>query len=146
MSIDSIELWHKRARPEPSFEDFNIQLGCHFEEFTEMLIALTGEDGVTNNKLSEMRMHMMVLAEGLKCGRFKAYPSNRREFLDAIADQIVTAIGTGYCEKMQVTEAVQRVNESNWSKFDYKGYPIFNENGKIAKGPTYKQPDLDGLY
>jgi hypothetical protein len=41
---------------------------------------------------------------------------------------------------------VKQVNESNWSKFDYKGYPIFNENGKIAKGPTYKQPELDGLY
>jgi hypothetical protein len=146
MSIEAIELWHKRARPEPSFEDFNVQLGCHFEEITEMLIALTGEDGITNNKLSEMRMFMMSLAEGFKSGRFKAYASNRREFLDALADQVVTAVGVGYCDKMQITEAVKQVNESNWSKFDYKGYPIFNENGKIAKGPTYKQPELDGLY
>ena len=146
MSIEAIELWHKRARPEPSFEDFNVQLGCHFEEITEMLIALTGEDGITNNKLSEMRMFMMSLAEGFKSGRFKAYASNRREFLDALADQVVTAVGVGYCDKMQITEAVKQVNESNRSKFDYKGYPIFNENGKIAKGPTYKQPELDGLY
>jgi len=146
MSIEAIELWHKRARPEPSFEDFNVQLGCHFEEITEMLIALTGEDDITNNKLSEMRMFMISLAEGFKSGRFKAYASNRREFLDALADQVVTAVGVGYCDKMQITEAVKQVNESNWSKFDYKGYPIFNENGKIAKGPTYKQPELDGLY
>lgn len=37
MSIESIELWHKRARPEPTDKDFNVQLGCHLEEVVEML-------------------------------------------------------------------------------------------------------------
>jgi hypothetical protein len=47
---------------------------------------------------------------------------------------------------MQATEAVRRVNQSNWSKFDKDGQPIRDKDGKIAKGPDYKQPDLEGLY
>jgi len=32
MSIDSMYLWHLRARPEPTSRDFDVQLGCHLEE------------------------------------------------------------------------------------------------------------------
>jgi hypothetical protein len=145
MDIESLELWHKRARPEPTFENFNVQLGCHFEEIAEMLIALTGEDGITNNKLSAMRMAMMSLAEGFKGGHYKAFASHRGEFLDSLCDQIVTAVGTGYCDNMKVAQAVAEVNRSNWSKFDHRGQPFVDENGKIKKGPQYTQPDLEGM-
>jgi hypothetical protein len=47
---------------------------------------------------------------------------------------------------MKTAEAVTAVNRSNYSKFDKNGYPIFNENGKIAKGPDYTPPNLEGLY
>ena len=46
---------------------------------------------------------------------------------------------------MSIVEAVGRVNKSNWSKF-VNGKPIFDENGKIAKGPDYVKCDLEGLY
>jgi hypothetical protein len=42
--------------------------------------------------------------------------------------------------------AVQEVNASNWSKFNYKGYPEFDENGKVKKGANYRQPNLKGMY
>lgn len=145
MSIEAIALWHKRARPEPTFENFNVQLGCHFEEIAEMLVALEGENGVTNNKLSEMRMSMMSLAEGFKSGHYQAFPTPRTEFLDSICDQIVTAVGVAYCDKMDVVKGVEEVNRSNWSKFDHHGQPYFDDNGKIKKGPQYSQPNLEGL-
>jgi hypothetical protein len=48
---------------------------------------------------------------------------------------------------MNVPEALNRVNTSNFSKFDANGFPIFDENGKIAKNlATYKKADLEGLY
>jgi hypothetical protein len=47
---------------------------------------------------------------------------------------------------MNGPEALRRVNGSNWSKFNDDGQPIFDENGKIAKGPRYERPDLTGLY
>jgi hypothetical protein len=72
--------------------------------------------------------------------------ADRRELLDSLADQIVTAVGVGHCANMNVPEAVLRVNKSNWSKYDQDGQPIFKPNGKIDKGPNYVEPDLSGLF
>jgi hypothetical protein len=66
--------------------------------------------------------------------------------LDSLADQIVTAVGVGVCAKMDMNAAVTEVNESNWSKFNYKGYPEFDEHGKIKKGERYRKPALKGMF
>ena len=47
---------------------------------------------------------------------------------------------------MKTAEGIAAVNRSNYSKFDKNGYPIFNEQGKVMKGPDYSPPDLEGLY
>lgn len=52
------------------------------------------------------------------------------------------------CEQMAVflgvdlKEAMNRIFESNMSKFDENGKPIFNEDGKVMKGPNYRPPNL----
>lgn len=144
MGIQSIDLWHKRARPEPTETDFNVQLGCHFEEIVEMLDVLEFKGAV--NTACEARNSLGALSTFLKAGNVEVVIKDRKEFLDSIADQIVTGVGTGHCAKMDVAEGCHRVNLSNWSKFDHNGEPIRDANGKIAKGPNYKRPDLDGLY
>jgi predicted HAD superfamily Cof-like phosphohydrolase len=156
MSVDFIEMWHKRARPEPTQEDFNVQLGCHFEEFREMLETIRigrTQAGAALNYERDLHDKMIDLFElvdsvsvGLKAGYLHGTIIDREGFLDSIADQVVTVVGTAHCAGMQATEAVRRVNQSNWSKFDKDGQPIRDKNGKIAKGPDYKQPDLEGLY
>ena len=143
MSVDQIELWHKRARPKPTVEDFNVQLGCHIEEIVEMLSVV---NTTQNDTLVRARAALGWLADGLKKGLVKAEITDRKEFLDSLADQIVTAIGAGYCTGMKTADAVAAVNRSNYSKFDKNGYPIFNSNGKIAKGPVYAPPVLEGMY
>lgn len=141
MSIESIALWHQRARPEPTAENFGVQLGCHFEEINEMLDVLE-----FSGSYSEMRYELKLLASRLKTGEEVVTITNRKEVLDSLCDQIVTGIGVGHCANMDTAEGCHRVNKSNWSKFDENGNPIFNENGKIAKGPKYTPPDLEGLY
>ena len=42
-------------------------------------------------------------------------------------------------------EALNRVHESNMSKLDEDGNPIYREDGKVLKGPNYKPPDLSDL-
>ena len=144
MSIDTINVWHKRARPEPTERDFNTQLGCHFEEIAEMVETLTfntqpGADTALYNNL-------LVVATLLKQGKHKATINDREGFLDALADQIVTATGTGYCAGMQMPAAVDEVNRSNFSKFDHNGQPVRDENGKIKKGEHYSPPNLKGMF
>lgn len=143
MSIESIALWHKRARPNPREIHFNIQLGCHFEEICEMLAVV---NTTHNDTLIRARAALSWLAHGLKTGAVGANITDRKEFLDACADQVVTSLGAAYTAGMDGAKAVSVVNLSNWSKFDVDGQPIFNENGKITKGPGYMPPDLTGLY
>lgn len=144
MSIDLIQMWHERARPSPTHEQFGVQLGCHFEEVAEQISVIESEDVTVNNLINATHLMVLRLSDALKAGG-DIYVNNRDEFLDSIADQIVTGVGVGHCAKMQVAEAVRRVNTSNWSKFDSDGKPIFNENGKISKGPNYTPPDLSDL-
>lgn len=145
--MKSIELWHKRARPEPDEKAFNVQLGCHLEEIVEMLTTLEVKGKEEEFLLWKITYDLHTLGIRLKEGYVTIKLRDRQEFLDSLADQIVTAVGTGYCAGMKVPEAVEEVNNSNWSKFDQEtGLPIFNEHGKIIKGVAYKAPDLKGLF
>lgn len=144
MTTEAIELWHRRARPEPTAADFNVQLGCHFEEFVEMMDCIKIVDA--SNTLDAARDVMSALADWLKKGTVTAQITDRKEFLDSIADQVVTGIGAAYCANMAGAAACDRVNTSNWSKFDENGQPIRDANGKITKGPNYQPPVLYGLY
>lgn len=146
-AIESIDLWHKRTRPNPTEQHFSVQLGCHFEEIVEMLDGLQfvvkSEDEA---KIRKAYQGLSALAASLKNGEAKAVITDRKEFLDSVADQVVTGIGAAHCAGMDGRTAVVRVNQSNWSKFDDDGQPIFSEHGKITKGPRYAPPDLEGLY
>ena len=53
-----------------------------------------------------------------------------------------------YAENMSwnLDEAMNRVHESNMSKLDEDGKPIYREDGKVLKGPNYKPPDLSDLF
>jgi hypothetical protein len=143
MSADQIELWHKRARPSPTAADFNVQLGCHFEELEEMMRAIKVDDA---ELWEDVRLQVLSVSRLLKANLMKATITNRKELLDSLADQAVTGIGVGQCAGMKTAEAINRVDSSNWSKFDDNGMPIFNEQGKVMKGPNYSPPDLEGLY
>jgi hypothetical protein len=146
MSTEAIELWHKRARPEPTAADFNVQLGCHFEEIQEMACTLEGVDVIMIKLLDELDSVTSQISSRLKKGLSAVEIIDRKEFLDGVADQVVTGIGAAYCAGMKAADACDRVNTSNWSKFDHNGQPIRDANGKIKKGPNYQPPVLDGLY
>ena len=66
----------------------------------------------------------------------------RCELLDALVDQIVTAVGVGHMMGMDVLGALEEINRSNFSKFE-DGKPVFDENGKITKGKDYVKPNLE---
>lgn len=147
--IRRIKQWHEKARPHPTPAQFSVQLGCHLEEIHEMIstlefmmddrLSMFGEETVLFTELKRW-------ADRLKSGLATANIRDRKEFLDSAADQIVTAVGAAYCTNMNIVEAVKRVDDSNWSKYDEKGNPRFDAKGKIAKGDNYFKPDLQGLY
>ncbi len=67
------------------------------------------------------------------------------ECLKELADLVYVCYQ--YAENMGwfLDEALNRVHESNMSKLDEDGKPIYREDGKVLKGPNYKPPYLDDL-
>lgn len=137
--IHSIKEWFKAAKPEPTVKDAFVQIGCHYEEVAEMADALwdkevleSAENAADNYKDTEDCF--IYFLEDLS-------ESQRIQLLDAICDQIVTAVGVAYMMGMDIEGALAEVNRSNWSKFE-GGVPVFNEQGKIAKGVQYTPPEL----
>lgn len=130
--IDILE-WFKRAVPNPTDKNRAVQIGVHFEEVAEMGHAI--RDAVLDACLHS-------IAEFYKTeGGVSVNDVDHAELLDALCDQIVTAIGVAHMFGLDIAGALTEVNASNWSKF-VEGQPQFDSNGKIAKGPGYFKPDL----
>lgn len=137
----TIKGWFELAIPAPTDANLHVQLGCHFEEVAEMIDTLAGQNSYSADLLGNALHHIHVLAEELKKGEVKVEVVDELGMLDSICDQNVTAIGVAHMLDMDFISALTNVNDSNWSKF-VDGKPIFDDNGKIKKGPSYKEPVL----
>ena len=148
MTLKSINQWQKLARPVPTDKDLNIALAVHIEEILEMFEEVQFENELASQGAEDMAFYdeLKGMMELLKDGTVNARVIHRKEFLDALADQVVTAVGVGHCAGMDVPQACDRVDTSNYSKFK-DGKPLFNDQGKIIKNlETYVKPDLHGLF
>lgn len=64
------------------------------------------------------------------------------EVADALTDINYVTYGAGHCFGVDLDACMQEVQRSNMSKLGEDGKPIYNEQGKIMKGPKYSPPDL----
>lgn len=134
--LTQIKEWFNRAVPNPTDKNRAVQIGCHFEEVGEMF------DAMQECRAAERLRHLSSFYKSECAGlAIDAEGVDRKELLDSLCDQIVTAVGVGHMFGLDVLCALAEVNRSNWSKF-VDGQPVFDENGKIKKGPDYKAPDL----
>ena len=64
------------------------------------------------------------------------------EVADALTDILYVTYGAGHAFGINLDECFDEVQNSNMSKLDQNGKPIYNEHGKVMKGPSYFKPDL----
>ena len=64
------------------------------------------------------------------------------EIADALADIIYIAVGTAVSYGIPLDKIFNEVHNSNMSKLDKDGKPIYREDGKILKGPNYFKPNI----
>ena len=142
-TLANTEAWFRKAVPNPTSKNISTQMGCHLEEVVEMLDVLQTKYPGYKNKLDDARKHLRFISNLLKQEEdsFFIKEEDRKELLDSLADQIVTATGVGTFLGMNVPGALAEVNRSNYSKFE-DGEPVFNENKKVMKGKDYTPPDL----
>ena len=64
------------------------------------------------------------------------------EVADALTDILYVTYGAGHAFGIDLDKCFEEVQNSNMSKLDQNGKPIYNEKGKVMKGPNYFKPDL----
>jgi predicted HAD superfamily Cof-like phosphohydrolase len=64
------------------------------------------------------------------------------EVADALTDILYVTYGAGHAFGIDLDKCFDEVQNSNMSKLDENGEPIYNEFGKVMKGPNYFKPDL----
>ena len=67
---------------------------------------------------------------------------NLKEIADALTDILYVTYGAGHAYGIDLDKCFSEVQKSNMSKLGEDGKPIYNEQGKVMKGPKYFKPNL----
>ena len=67
---------------------------------------------------------------------------NLKEIADALTDILYVTYGAGYAYGINLDRCFKEVQRANMSKLGKDGKPIYNEKGKVMKGPNYSGPNL----
>jgi predicted HAD superfamily Cof-like phosphohydrolase len=114
----------------------------NFEKVAEFMNAfkqdVETEPGWTS--VSELRYNL--IDEELKELRQALDERNLIEVADALTDLLYVVYGAGHSFGVNLDKCFEEVHNSNMSKLDEDGEPIYREDGKVLKGPNYWAPDL----
>ena len=94
-----------------------------------------------NEKITSLR-HDLIKEE---LDELKEAISNKdiKEVADALTDILYVTYGAGHAFGLNLDKCFEEVQNSNMSKLGSDGKPIFNDKGKVMKGPNYFKPDLN---
>ena len=67
---------------------------------------------------------------------------NLKEIADALTDILYVTYGAGYAYGINLDKCFKEVQRANMSKLGTNGKPIYNNKGKVMKGPNYSEPKL----
>ena len=96
--------------------------------------------GFSDAKTNKLRIDLIKeeleeLTEAMK-------DENLLEVADALTDILYVTYGAGHAFGIDLDKCFEEVQNSNMSKLGDDGKPIYNEAGKVMKGPNYFKPDL----
>ncbi len=93
-----------------------------------------------NDKITSLRYDL--IKEELEELKEAMEKKNIKEVADALTDILYVTYGAGHAFGINLDKCFEEVQNSNMSKLGEDGRPIFNEKGKVMKGPNYFKPDL----
>jgi len=95
---------------------------------------------IPDNKTMQLRFDL--IKEELEELEQAMKEKNLKEIADALTDILYVTYGAGYAYGINLDKCFKEVQRANMSKLGKDGKPIFNENGKVMKGPNYIKPNL----
>ena len=116
----------------------------NFEKVKEFMITFGQEvknkAEFPNNKIINLRKKL--IEEEFQELKDAIKDNDIVEVADALTDILVVTYGAGVAFGIDLDKCFQEVHRSNMSKLSQEGKPIYNEFGKVMKGPNYSPPDL----
>ena len=89
-----------------------------------------------------MRLRYDLIKEELNELELAMKSKNLKEIADALADILYVTYGAGYAYGINLDKCFKEVQRANMSKLGNDGKPIYNDKGKVMKGPNYLAPNL----
>jgi|TARA_Y100001970_G_scaffold76299_1_gene96865 predicted HAD superfamily Cof-like phosphohydrolase len=95
---------------------------------------------LSTKKINDLRIELI----GEELEEFKEAIKNNdlKEAVDALTDILYVTYGAGHAFGVNLDKCFDEVQRSNMSKLGMDGKPIYNDKGKVMKGPNYFKPDL----
>ena len=98
------------------------------------------EPAFSNDKINQLRISL--IQEELDELKEAMINNDLLEVADALTDLLYVTYGAGHAFGIDLDKCFNEVQNSNMSKLGEDGKPIYNELGKVMKGPNYFKPDL----
>jgi len=120
------------------------------EVFSQESLDNISRYGFIKKKLWDMQVSLVeeeaveFLQASRECFANPVDQELRENLVKELSDLVFVCYQFAATYNIELDVAMQRVFESNLSKLDEQGKPIYREDGKVLKGPNYKQADLSG--
>jgi predicted HAD superfamily Cof-like phosphohydrolase len=98
------------------------------------------KSGLSTEKINKLRVSL--INEELEEFKEAIKNNDPKEAADALTDILYVTYGAGHAFGINLDKCFDEVQKSNMSKLGNDGKPIYNEQGKVMKGPKYFKPDL----
>ena len=93
------------------------------------------DDNIIKLRINLIKEELLELEEALN-------KKNMEETADALTDILYVTYGAGHAFGIDLDKCFDEVQKSNMSKLDKFGNPIYNDQGKVMKGPLYFKPNF----
>ena len=95
---------------------------------------------LSTKKINDLRIEL--IGEELEEFKEAIKKNDLKEAVDALTDILYVTYGAGHAFGVNLDKCFDEVQRSNMSKLGMDGKPIYNDKGKVMKGPNYFKPDL----
>lgn len=116
----------------------------NFEDVKNFMITFSQEvkdkPKFPNDKIKQLRYDL--IKEELDELEKAMKTNNLKEIADALTDILYVTYGAGHAYGIDLDKCFTEVQRSNMSKLGKDGKPIYNEKGKVMKGPSFFEPNL----
>ncbi len=99
------------------------------------------KSSLSSNRINDLRINL--IEEELNEFKYAISKKDLKEVADALTDILYVTYGAGHAFGINLDDCFEEVQKSNMSKLGNDGKPIYNEKGKVMKGPNYFKPNLN---